>query len=200
PPETPARSNSRARTSCGWSGNYTPRLMPAYPLRLDPWAAEYEGAIQIPEGGDEPSVRVDVGVESQTWAAVRPDSAARPGRAACPRGRRGLPRRARDFPGLRPRARGGHRQAAAPPVSRCRPGRAPASAGGGRAHAPLPDRAGARAALLVVPADRRPAAGRFVPGRPGPPGDRSLARARGGSVARRHERPLPPEVRVRLGP
>jgi hypothetical protein len=55
--------------------------MPAYPLRLDPWAAEYDGAIQIPEGGDEPSVRVDVGVESRTWAPVRPAPAALPRRA-----------------------------------------------------------------------------------------------------------------------
>jgi hypothetical protein len=42
-------------------------------IRLDPWAAEYEGAIQIGSGdeGQEPA-RVDTGVESATWAAVRP--------------------------------------------------------------------------------------------------------------------------------
>ncbi len=55
--------------------------MPAYQLRLDPWAAEYDGAIQIPEGGDEPSVRVDVAVESRSWAPVRPAPAALPRRA-----------------------------------------------------------------------------------------------------------------------
>lgn len=55
--------------------------MPAYQLRLDPWAAEYDGAIQIPEGGDEPSVRVDVGVEGPSWGALRPASAAPPRRA-----------------------------------------------------------------------------------------------------------------------
>ncbi|MFI5007985.1 MAG: hypothetical protein ACHQKZ_11120 [Solirubrobacterales bacterium] len=55
--------------------------MPAYQLRLDPWAAEYDGAIQIPEGGEEPSVRVDTGVESRPWAPVRPAPAALPRRA-----------------------------------------------------------------------------------------------------------------------
>ena len=49
-------------------------------LRLDPLAAEYDAAIQIPEGGDEPSVRVDLGVESRPWAPVRPGPAALPRR------------------------------------------------------------------------------------------------------------------------
>jgi hypothetical protein len=39
-------------------------------LRLDPWAAEYEGAVQIGDG-DEPA-RVDIRVESAAWGAVRP--------------------------------------------------------------------------------------------------------------------------------
>jgi hypothetical protein len=42
-------------------------------IRLDPWAAEHDGAIQIGGGeeGLEPP-RVDTRVESRTWAAVRP--------------------------------------------------------------------------------------------------------------------------------
>jgi hypothetical protein len=39
-------------------------------LRLDPWAAEYEGAIQI--GDDVEPARVDIRVESPAWSAVRP--------------------------------------------------------------------------------------------------------------------------------
>jgi hypothetical protein len=38
-------------------------------IRLDPWAAEYEGSIQI---GDEEPARVDIGVESAAWAPIRP--------------------------------------------------------------------------------------------------------------------------------
>jgi hypothetical protein len=44
-----------------------------YALRLDPWAAEYEGMIQLQEG-DEP-VAVDTTVESSTWRALRPEAA-----------------------------------------------------------------------------------------------------------------------------
>ena len=40
-------------------------------IRLDPWAAEYEGAIQIGDEGLEPP-RVDIRVEASVWAAVRP--------------------------------------------------------------------------------------------------------------------------------
>lgn len=49
-------------------------------LRLDPWAAEYEGSIQVLDGG-EPAV-VDTRVERTAWAAVRPQPAEPPGRLA----------------------------------------------------------------------------------------------------------------------
>ena len=49
-------------------------------LRLDPWAAEYEGSIQVLDGG-EPAV-VDTRVEHPAWAAVRPQPAEPPGRLA----------------------------------------------------------------------------------------------------------------------
>jgi len=39
-------------------------------MRLDPWAAEYEGSIQINQ--DEEAVPVDLTVEQDQWAAVRP--------------------------------------------------------------------------------------------------------------------------------
>jgi len=54
---------------------------PRYAIRLDPWAAEYEGAIQLPEAGDEPVGAVDLRVELEDWAAVRPPSAPPPRRA-----------------------------------------------------------------------------------------------------------------------
>jgi hypothetical protein len=42
-------------------------------IRLDPWAAEYDGAIQIGGGVEGLELpRVDTRVESPTWAAVRP--------------------------------------------------------------------------------------------------------------------------------
>lgn len=50
-------------------------------IRLDPWAAEYEGAIQIGDEGQEPAL-VDTGVETATWAAVRPAGAPPPRRMA----------------------------------------------------------------------------------------------------------------------
>ena len=50
-------------------------------IRLDPWAAEYEGAIQIGDEGQEPA-RVDTGVETATWAGVRPAAAPPPRRMA----------------------------------------------------------------------------------------------------------------------
>ena len=45
--------------------NVSPRI------RLDPWSAEYEGAIQLGDGGLEPP-RVDIRVESAVWEAIRP--------------------------------------------------------------------------------------------------------------------------------
>jgi hypothetical protein len=42
----------------------------AQAIRLDPWAAEYEGSIQI--GDDTDPASVDVGVEQEQWAAIRP--------------------------------------------------------------------------------------------------------------------------------
>jgi len=42
-------------------------------LRLDPWAADYDGSIQLAD--DETPARVDVGVESPVWRSVRPGEA-----------------------------------------------------------------------------------------------------------------------------
>ncbi len=53
---------------------------PAYSLRLDPWAAEYEGSIQVLDGG-EPAA-VDTRVERAAWLAIRPPSGPRPARIA----------------------------------------------------------------------------------------------------------------------
>ena len=39
-------------------------------LRLDPWAAEYEGSVQI--GDDEEPAGVDTSVETAAWKAIRP--------------------------------------------------------------------------------------------------------------------------------
>ncbi len=52
-------------------------------IRLDPWAAEYDRAIQI-GGADEEagSATVDIRVESPVWAAVRPTAAPAPWRIA----------------------------------------------------------------------------------------------------------------------
>jgi len=47
-------------------------------MRLDPWAAEYEGSIQINQ--DEEAVPVDLTVEQDAWTAVRPGA-----RKAAPR-------------------------------------------------------------------------------------------------------------------
>jgi hypothetical protein len=54
---------------------------PRYPIRLDPWAAEYEGSIQLPEAGDEPGGTVDLRVERSDWVAFRPPPAPAPRRA-----------------------------------------------------------------------------------------------------------------------
>ena len=40
-------------------------------LRLDPWSAEYESALQLP-APEEPAARVDVTVERRSWEAVAP--------------------------------------------------------------------------------------------------------------------------------
>jgi hypothetical protein len=55
---------------------------PGYKVRLDPWAAEYEGAIQIGDGEEEPEARVDIRVERMAWEALRPDPAPAPRRIA----------------------------------------------------------------------------------------------------------------------
>jgi hypothetical protein len=47
-----------------------------YTLRLDPWAPEYDGSIQLPEDGAGPPV--DPGVERAKWEAIRPPDARRP--------------------------------------------------------------------------------------------------------------------------
>jgi hypothetical protein len=47
--------------------------------RLDPFAADYDAAIQLTEA-DEPSASVDVGVERADWAPVRPPASAGPDR------------------------------------------------------------------------------------------------------------------------
>jgi len=51
-----------------------------YTLRLDPWAAEYEGSIQLPEEGE--AVAVDIRVERTAWEEVRPPAAPPPRRIA----------------------------------------------------------------------------------------------------------------------
>jgi hypothetical protein len=49
-----------------------------YTLRLDPWAAEYEGSIQL--GEEDEAVAVDIRVEAAAWAAIRPPAAPPPRR------------------------------------------------------------------------------------------------------------------------
>jgi hypothetical protein len=51
---------------------------PAPRIRLDPWAAEYEGSVFLGEEGQEPA-RVDPSVELATWGAVRPPATPAPG-------------------------------------------------------------------------------------------------------------------------
>jgi len=51
-----------------------------YTLRLDPWAAEYEGSIQLPEDGE--AVAVDIRVERAVWEEVVPAPAPPPRRIA----------------------------------------------------------------------------------------------------------------------
>lgn len=52
-----------------------------YRLRLDPWAADYDGGAGRLEA-DEPAAAVDATVELAEWRAVRPDRAAGPARLA----------------------------------------------------------------------------------------------------------------------
>lgn len=54
---------------------------PRYSIHLDPWGAEYEGSIQLPEAGDEPRGTVDLRVERDDWVALRPLPAPAPRRA-----------------------------------------------------------------------------------------------------------------------
>jgi hypothetical protein len=53
--------------------------MTAYTLRLDPFAPEYDAAIQIGEA-EAPTAPVDLTVESAAWVAVRPGAASAPSR------------------------------------------------------------------------------------------------------------------------
>jgi len=46
-------------------------------LRLDPWPADYESALQLPAGNEEPAATVDVTVESGHFLAQRPAPAPR---------------------------------------------------------------------------------------------------------------------------
>jgi len=51
-----------------------------YTLRLDPWAAEFDGMVQVSE--EEEAVPVDIRVEQAAWAAIRPPPAPSPRRLA----------------------------------------------------------------------------------------------------------------------
>jgi len=51
----------------------------SYTFRLDPFAADYDAAIQLNEA-EEPSAGVDVTVARGDWEAVRPPAAAAPAR------------------------------------------------------------------------------------------------------------------------
>jgi hypothetical protein len=72
-----ARTASGRATSAGGPSG---RARHRYELRLDPWAAQYDGSIQI--GADDEPVPVDVRVEQAAWAAIRPPAAPRPRRIA----------------------------------------------------------------------------------------------------------------------
>jgi hypothetical protein len=52
--------------------------MPGHTVRLDPWAAEYEGALQLLEMEDEDPGAVVLDVETADWRALRPAAAAAP--------------------------------------------------------------------------------------------------------------------------
>lgn len=71
----PGRTSGNGPPVAG-AGARLDRVMgvPRRSIRLDPWAAEYEGAIELPLGlgDDEPAGAVDVRVESKAWGARRP--------------------------------------------------------------------------------------------------------------------------------
>jgi hypothetical protein len=50
---------------------------PSYSFRLDPFAADYDAALQLNEA-EEPTANVDVKVERSAWEAVRPEDAPGP--------------------------------------------------------------------------------------------------------------------------
>src|SRR5215470_14774121 len=54
--------------------------MASYELRLDPWAAEYDGPMQLAD--EEPAGRVDLTVEGVAWGPIRPDPGPLPRRLA----------------------------------------------------------------------------------------------------------------------
>ena len=51
-------------------------MVPGYSVRLDPWAAGYESALQLFETEDEPTGAIDTTVETDDWRALRPAAAA----------------------------------------------------------------------------------------------------------------------------
>jgi len=53
---------------------YHPRMRAesTYTVRLDPWAADYEGGLGMVESEDEPFAEVDTSVETDDWRPLRP--------------------------------------------------------------------------------------------------------------------------------
>lgn len=47
-------------------------VAPGYTVRLDPWAAEYDGGLQLPDAAEEAPARVDIAVETADWRPLRP--------------------------------------------------------------------------------------------------------------------------------
>jgi hypothetical protein len=64
---------------------------PSYVLRIDPWAAEYEGSIQIPD--DAQPASVDTSVETGRWAGIHPSASSAAVRLAFVDGVRRIERR-----------------------------------------------------------------------------------------------------------
>jgi hypothetical protein len=52
-----------------------------YRVRLDPWAADYQGAIRLVEPGEDEAAEVDLEIETGDWRGVRPPPAPLPDRA-----------------------------------------------------------------------------------------------------------------------
>jgi hypothetical protein len=52
-------------------------VTPGYGVRLDPWAADYDGALQLLDLEDEVDAPVDTAVETGDWRPLRPDPAPR---------------------------------------------------------------------------------------------------------------------------